>query len=423
MKINHRRRFLTTLGATLVAGAWCGSSMRSTHASTKAKRLVVVFTPNGTIHEFWRPKGSGKKYSFPAGSILEPLEPYKDRVVICDGIDFVGTHTHEGGIAAMLTGGADTSSETRGMSLDQYAAKHIGQNSRFASLEFGVQTRGWGGGLQTNISYLSPTQLVPADDDPASMYRRIFGDSLGTPAQIDAAWKRRVRVLDHLRSETKKLRGRVTGREQEKLDRHLDSLDALEVELQTTLCPAPEAPPMLGTYDNDSFPLLGQIQMDLLVKALSCQLTRVALLQWNHTLGPLVMSWLGLTSQHHDLSHSEDNNPQGVSDFVTAERWYTAQFVSLLDRLATTPDPEGGFLLDSTLVVWCKELGDSRTHECKSVPFVLAGGGGLAAGQYLNFGGVAHNRLLVSICHALGLSNETFGDPQKGHGILPELFL
>ncbi len=420
--ISNRRRFLGTLGATLAAGSWIGSSARTTHAGSTAKRLVVVFTPNGTIHKHWRPVGSGTNFSFPQGSILEPLLPYRDRLIICDGVNFVDARNHEGGVAAMLTGGVDTSSETQGMSLDQYVASSIGQESRFASLQFGVQTSAWGSGVQTRISYLSPTQIVAADDNPTSMYQRLFGDAVGTPAEVTAARNRRLRILEHVRGELSSLQKRAEGHETEKFAAHRGAFDRLEKELEVAVCPTPAAPLNLDPYNNDIVPYLGQTQMDLLVHALACRFTRVALLQWNHTLGPLVMSWLGLKTEHHELSHSEDSNEQGVADFVTAERWYTSQFAYLLNRLATTPDPEGGLLLDSTVVVWCKEIGDSRTHECSSVPFVLAGGGGLATGRYVNFGGVPHNRLLVSICRAMGLSNTTFGDPNKGSGVLPELF-
>ena len=156
--------------------------------------------------------------------------------------------------------------------------------------------------------------------------------------------------------------------------------------------------------------------------SLTCGMTRVASLQWNHTVGPVVMSWAGVSEGHHGLSHSDDGNAAGVAAFVATERWYASQFAYLIDKLATTPDPDGGNLIDSTVVLWCKELGDGRMHDCKSVPFVLARGGGLATGQYLNFGGKSHTQLLVSVCQALGLSNTTFGDPTKGSGSLPGLF-
>ena len=68
--------------------------------SQTAKRLVVVFSPNGTIHSHWRPQGSGASFTFPAGSILEPLQKHKSKLLICDGIDYKSVENHESGMAA-----------------------------------------------------------------------------------------------------------------------------------------------------------------------------------------------------------------------------------------------------------------------------------------------------------------------------------
>ena len=80
-------------------------------------------------------------------------------------------------------------------------------------------------------------------------------------------------------------------------------------------------------------------------------------------------------------------------------------------------------MLDNSAVVWCQELGDGRLHECKSVPFVIAGqaNGFFQTGQYLDCGGAPHQQLLVSICHAMGLDNATFGNPAYGEGPLEVL--
>ena len=151
-------------------------------------------------------------------------------------------------------------------------------------------------------------------------------------------------------------------------------------------------------------------------------MTRVASVQLSHTVSPVVFRWAGNSDQHHSLSHADDSQVATVAEFVAAERWCAGQLASLLDRLARTPDPASdGSLLDSTVVLWAKELGDPRAHVCQSVPFVLAGGG-LPGGRYLRYPGESHARLLVSICQHLGLDNDTFGDPTTGQGPLPGLF-
>jgi hypothetical protein len=235
---------------------------------------------------------------------------------------------------------------------------------------------------------------------------------------------RRKSVLDLVKQDLEGLKPRLGSLEQQKLEAHLDSIRKLELGLTGSGavkgCGKPAAP-AVDAQDGPSFPAVGALQMDLLVTALACGMTRVASLQWSHTVGPHVFSWLGLSEGHHALSHIDDSNAAGVEHFVKAERWFSEQFASLVDRLKKTPDPAGGSLLDSTLVVWAKEMGDGRLHDCFSVPFVLAGGGVFKPGRYLQLGGVPHQKLLVSICQAMGLSNQTFGDATKGQGPLDAL--
>ena len=88
------------------------------------------------------------------------------------------------------------------------------------------------------------------------------------------------------------------------------------------------------------------------------------------------------------------------------------------------PEPGGeGRMLEHSIVVWCKEPGDGRVHDCISVPFVLAGGGGgLVPGRYLRYDGVSHTKLLVSLCRALGVDIDVFGTAGYGTGPLEGLF-
>jgi hypothetical protein len=420
-----RRKLVGGCGAALLLAPFYALLERAASAQAAAgcaRRLVLFFTPNGTVHRRWRPTGSGTSFEFPAGSILEPLAPHKARVLICDGIDFKNTSNHEGGMAAMLTGNGTLSSQSKGMSVDQYIATEIGGSSRFSSLELGVQTSAWGGGVQTRMSYSAPGAFVPPDDDPVHVFSRLFGTVSSDPTEADRIRRRRQSVIDVVRGDVADLRARVGTEERQKLDLHLESLRRVELGLSgVTGCTQPTAPAPINTYDNDRFPEIGSLQMDLLVTALACDATRVASIQWSHTVGPQVFSWLGLSDGHHSLSHMDDGNTTGVESFVLAERWYTEQFVYFLTRLSETPDAAGGTLLDSTLVVWCKELGDGRLHDCLSVPFVLAGGGCFTPGRYVDFGGAPHQKLLVSICQAMGLDNQTFGDASHGTGPLEGL--
>lgn len=412
------------MGATLLAAPFLGLLTRPRRAraatGVRAKRLVVFFTPNGTVPARWRPSGSETSFSFPAGSILEPLAAHRQRLVVIDGLQFVGANNHEGGMAAMLTGSGSAGDESRGMSVDQFVAAAIGGTTRLRSLELGVQTSAWGGSVQTRMSYRGAGQFAPPDDSPRGVYARLYGDAM--PGGADRVLARRQSVLDAVKGDLGQLRGRIGNEAQHKLDQHLTSLRELERALGGGSCSGGTPVADLPIHANDNFPAIGKTQMDLLVASLACGATNVASIQWAHTVAPTVFTWIGQSEGHHALSHMDDGNTAGVAAFVAAERWFATQFGYLLDKLAAAPDPEGGgSLLDTTLVVWAKEMGDARAHVCTEVPFVLAGGGAFTPGRYLRVNGAAHARLLVSICHAMGLSNTTFGNPAAGAGPLAGL--
>lgn len=424
-----RRHFLAGLGTSLLASPLLRVLSGEAQAATpRAQRLIVVFTPNGTIHNHWRPAGTELDFSFPAGSVLEPLTRHKSNLLVCEGLNFVDADNHDPGMATMLTGGGTAQSLTQGMSLDQYVASKLGTGSRFQSLEFGVQTSLWGAGRTTRMSYSAPGVFVSPEDVPRNAYQRLFGALGAGVATADKQLRRRKSMLDLVRTDLGDLSQRVGAEEKQRLEQHLEALRQTEQGLSTpstsATCSPGESPLALDPTANGNFPVMGRAQMDLLVSALSCGMTRVASLQWAHTIAPQVFTWTGAKETHHELSHKDDSNTAGVADFVNCERWFADQFAYLLDALKARPDLEnGGTLLDSTLVLWAKELGDSRLHACRSVPFVLAGGArtSLRFGRYLRFNGEPHQRLLTSICNALGLDLDTFGDASRSMGPLSGL--
>lgn len=417
-----RRGFVQSLGASLLAAPFCRLLTGEARAQegNGPRRLLILYSPNGCIHHRWRPGGGERDFVLREGSVLEPLQRWRERLLIVDGLNFYTGNNHEGGQAAMLTNRGGAGTPTRGMSLDQLVAERIGAADRFPSLEFGVLTDMWGAQGQTRISYRGPRDLVHPDWDPRRAFGRMFGDLVGD-ADAQARLRRlRRSILDTQRAELTDLHRRVGRAEQQKLQAHLASIRSVEQSLFSEVggCAAPEAPDALAPDVNDNGPALLNAQIDLAVTALACGLTHVASIQFSHTVSPVVYTWAGNQDGHHSLSHADDNQEAKVQDFVDAERWMAGRYAHLLDRLEATEDPEtGGTLLDSTVVLWCKEMGDPRLHNCEAVPFVLAGA--VDGGRYLRFEGDSHSKLLVSMSRMFGIDIDTFGDPTTAQGGLP----
>ena len=222
----------------------------------------------------------------------------------------------------MLTGGGGAASSTGGMSIDQFVATKIGQNSKFGSLEFGVQTSAWGGNRQTRMSYSGPGVYVTPEDNPVAAWKRLFGGLAMQGGGVDKVLARRKSILDLVRSEIGDLKGRIGAADRPKLEQHLDALRKTEQGLDGggvgMGCTTPGAPPATDVYNYANLPAVGKAQLDLMVTALSCGLTRVASIQFAHTVAPQVLAWDPVNARegHHELSHKNDSDVAGVAAFV-----------------------------------------------------------------------------------------------------------
>ena len=167
------------------------------------------------------------------------------------------------------------------------------------------------------------------------------------------------------------------------------------------------------TDQNDNVPRLSRMQIDLLVNSFVNDMARVATLQYTKSVGQAKMNWLGITENHHGLSHEPDKDEVTQGKLVKINKWFCGELRYLAEKLASTPEPGGsGTLLDNTLIVWTNELGKGNNHTLENIPFVAIGGGfGFEMGRSLKLDKVAHNRFHLALAHAVGHSIETFGKP------------
>jgi hypothetical protein len=135
-------------------------------------------------------------------------------------------------------------------------------------------------------------------------------------------------------------------------------------------------------------------------------------------------AWLGVNEEHHELSHSGSSDAPATEKLVKVAVWHTEQVAHVVDRLAATPEADGGTMLDRTLLLWGNETSVGNTHTYKDIPWLIAGaaGGYLRTGRSLQFKDQPHNNLLLSVCHAMGLTDvQSFGIPALCTGPLPGL--
>lgn len=389
----------------------------------KRMRLIIAFSPNGTVvDEFW-PDQEGSDFQFKR--ILAPLEPYKQNVLVMKGVDNKITglgDRHMRGMSCLLTGtelapgtiqgGSDRPAGwAGGISIDQEIKNHLQSNTetqtRFGSLEFGVlvphRADPW-----TRWSYAGRNRPVAPISDPYLMFEKLFGQVKDQETLAS--------VLDDLAVDIKSVSKKASASDRDKIDRHLTFVRDLEKELQRSQTAVQAAdPPELTpgvSEQNDNMPKLADMQMDLMVNALGSNNARVATFQFTKSVGNARMTWLGIQEGQHQLSHDPDLKKESQEKLTKINTWYTEQLVKLVEKLKATPEPQGdGSMFDHSIILWGNELGKGNSHTLRDIPFVAIAGDRCSwqTGRSLRFNKEPHNRLLMSLAHELGHPLQQFG--------------
>ena len=408
------------------AAAQAGGAPGAAVAGARRQRLIVVFSPNGTLPDRFWPDEAGKINNFKP--ILAPLEPFRHQTLMVRGVSNKVRGDGDGhmrGMSCLLTGtelfpgniqgGSDTPAGwSKGISIDQEIKNFLQSRpetrTRFGSLEFGVavpdRADPW-----TRMSYAGPNQPVTPIDDPYQMFEKLYGRTEDKESLKG--------VLDSLAAELQQVTPQLGAEHRPVLEQHLTLVRQTQEELsrdaaqdgQALPHAMPQLEPGVGE-DNDNIPKHSRMQIDLLVNSMANDLTRVATLQYTNSVSNARMKWLGIEEGHHTLSHEPDSSQAAVDGLTKINTWYCGEVAYLLRRLSEISEPAGGHgtLLDNTLVVWTNELGKGNSHTLDGIPLVLVGGGcGFETGRAVSFDNAAHNRLWMSVAHAFGHKIDVFG--------------
>jgi hypothetical protein len=422
-----RRRLLERLGIGTGLLPFLGNlpSLAAVPAGPK-RRLVIVFSPDGTVRENFWPAEAGDFAGRELPRILQPLDPFKDRLLTLKGVhnkirgDGDG---HMRGIGCLLTGielfpgniqggGETPAGWASGRSIDQEIRNHLQADpataTRFGSLEFGVLVPNHAD-TWTRMVYAGPNRPVAPIDDPYQMFDKLYGQTRDRESMKS--------VLDELHADLAAVSAALPAEDRRILEEHTALVRNFERELTAQREEVSHAVPVLeeGILDqNDHMPRVSRMQIELVVASLAADFTRVATLQYTNSVGQPHMKWLGIDEGQHSLSHEPNSNAEAQEKLTKINAWYAGEVAHLAKRLAETPEPGGdGSLLDHTTILWTNELGEGNSHSHEHIPWVLVGGGlGFKTGRALDFPGVPHNRLLVSLARAMGHESLVrFGNP------------
>ncbi len=443
----NRRRFIRGLGACLALPAFesflpgsralaaqaAGPSAFATTATGAPLRMAFLYFPNGAIPDQWTPTGSGRNFAF--GNTLSPLESLKHRVQVVSGLehlnatagnDGAGDHARANGtfltgVRVKKTAGSDIHA---GISVDQIAAQHIGQQTRFASLELscdqgrksGSCDSGYSCAYESNLAWRSPTSPLSPESNPRLVFERLFGAGNRGERAASLVQRRAQQrsILDFVMDDAKKIESGLTHRDKAKMDEYLTGVREIEHRIATaerftnTPDPAMATPDGIPAAYDDYISLMFQ----MLALAFETDSTRIASLLLAHDGSNRSFSEIGISEGHHSLSHHRDEADL-IQKVAQIDRFYVSQLAEFLTSLESKKDADGNSILHNSMIVYGCGNSDGNRHTHSNLPVVVAGNGGgrLNAGQFLQAPETPMCNLYLNMLDHMGVpALDRFGD-------------
>ena len=396
-------------------------------------RTAFVYVPNGAIMDSWTPRSDGSSYEL--NDTMKPIVSFKDDFQIISGCahkhgwangDGAGDHARAN--ATILTGSRPKktagSDIQLGISVDQVAANHVGQTTRFPSLELscdkprgsGKCDSGYSCAYQHNLSWRSATTPAPAEQNPRLAFERLFGS--GPPEErvrnFQLRQQQRKSILDFVMEETKSMKRSLANNDKGKLDEYLTGLRDIERRIEYAEQFGPIHNPDTDTPEGipEKYEDHIRLMFDILLLAFQTDSTRIATFMMAHDGSNRSFSDLDISDGHHELSHHRHDKDK-IAKIRKIDLFYMQQYAYFLDRLKHTEDMDGKSLLDNSMIVYCSGLSDGNRHNHDNLPVILAGkgGGALNPGRHVKLADkTPMSNLYVSMLNKMGAKVDSFGD-------------
>ena len=374
-------------------------------------RTAFFYVPNGVNMADWTPKQFGADFQLPY--ILEPLQTQKNDVLVLTGLaqdkgraNGDGAGDHARAASTWLTGAQPLKSESSrirsGVSADQVMASAIGRQTRFPSIELGIEPSRQGGkcdsgyacAYSNNISWRSETTPSGAEINPRLVFERLFASSNPKLAKEGAGRRERQRksILDFVLEDARTLSAKVGGSDRQKLDEYLTAVREIEerVEAAQRSVAAVQHSGAIEAYDvpeaiPESYEEHARLMLDMVALAFQTDSTRIATCMLANEGSNRSYRNLSITRGHHELSHHQ-GNAENLRQIREINHFHMRQFAYLLGKLKGMPEGDGT-VLDNTMLLYGAALADGNRHEHENLPLILAGRGGgtILTGRHLRF--------------------------------------
>jgi hypothetical protein len=378
------------------------------------QRIAFVGFPHGAVMSNWSPAQAGKDYEI--SEILSPLAKFRDQMTIVSGLR---NKPAESGLAHSIIERtwlsctapeqAGVANPDAGVTADQIAARHIGQETATPSLEL---TTAIGG---STISYRTPTQPLPMEYNPRTVFYRLFGQG-DTEQEREAIINETGSILDRVSSQAARLQADLGGQDRVMVDDYLSSVREIERRVQMSAeqdlgaLDIPDAP--IGVPNDFDSHL--KLMFDLMALAFQADLTRVITFRMDKEISMRTFANLSVSEAFHPLSH-HGKDPAKLQKLTSIQKYHTELFAGFIERLAAAPETDGT-VLDHSVILYGSNMSDSDRHNNDPLPAAVLGRahGRIKGGQHLHYAQDSKfANLLFTLFERAQIPLESIGDSDK----------
>ncbi|MCC6366000.1 MAG: DUF1552 domain-containing protein [Bryobacterales bacterium] len=398
-----RRTLLRGMGASLalpLLDAMVPSlTAMAASPANPVRRLGFVYVPMGSTIAQWTPPGEGTLAEL--SPTLRSLEPVKDQLTVLTNMELRNAYpgTHATSNAAFLSAATAKWTESTdyylGTTVDQIAAKQLGQETRLPSLELAMDLlttvgqcdNGYACVYQNNLSWPSPTTPLPAEAHPRIAFERLFGDG-GSAADRLADLKAKASLLDFVSADISRLQRKLGPADRNRVSEYLDTVR--EVERRIQKAEATTANSQMPDLDRPvgvpaAYADHAKLMFDLQVLAFQGDVTRVITFQLARETSTRTYPEIGVPDPHHPLTH-HNNDPEKMAKVAQINAFHVSLFSCFLQKLKATKEGDGT-LLDHSLYLYGSGMGNPNVHDHVNLPILVAGGaaGRMKGGRHLRY--------------------------------------
>ena len=418
----------TALALPLLDAMVPASTAFAQSGAAPKSRFGAIYFPHGATMSRWTPADAGKNFTF--SEILEPLAPFRDQINVITNLGHPlaygpggATGNHNRSSASYLSGcKAETGAIPKlGVTVDQVAARYMGQDTPLPSLELSIENSSLscGEGLscayRNTISWQNELSPLPMQNNPQVVFEQLFGDG-ATDEQRDARRAQSLSLLDSVTDQLHSLNRSLPAADKVRLESFLTDVREIERRIEQAALKVTDdiAVPDKPTGVPDDIEEHIKLMYDLQVLAWQTEITRISTFLVAQELSGAVYPRSTVRDSFHTLSHhsnSEDNKAR----FAILNNYHVSLFAYFLDKLNSIPDGDGT-LLDNSLILYGSGMSDGNSHNHDPLPLVLAGraGGTLEGNRHLVFPERSlMSNLLVSMLDKVGVPHENMGDSSE----------